>query len=71
MRVGKKHWKNCKKIEVLFGELKARMHNKRVAIWRQNLETSAMCYFQQQFQPAHIYEDLIVIFIFSLLIGHG
>jgi hypothetical protein len=42
-----------------------------LAIWWQNVETSSLCYYQQQFQPTNIYELLFVNFIFSFLIGFG
>jgi hypothetical protein len=46
-------------------------HTKGLAIWWQDVETSAMCYYQQQFQPTNIYEFFIVIFNFRFLISCG
>jgi hypothetical protein len=40
-------------------------------IWWQDVETSTVCYYQQQFQLTNITKLLFVIFIFSFLPGFG
>jgi hypothetical protein len=61
----RKKFKVAHRIPSAFDRQEAgRRTTKGLAIWWQDVETSAMCYFQQEFQPTNIYELLFVIFIF-------